>query len=176
MNFNFPQMYSEIDTSFNIMNATLIPLRFFLKSLNIKVPHYEKLFKGEEYTFFFYIMATRLLDKLQVKGPITSSKSRLVEFFVDIPYRKFTNYADEIDYVLENLAIGIITILKKYKADPSGVHEAINMIKDMVRDNTRKYNKNPKDSDEARRKFEEMVKSNPDKFQHLFPDLFTAKS
>lgn len=176
MNFRFVELYSEIDTSFDVTNATLIPLRFFLDSLGKKMPHYDKLFKGDKYTFILFILATRLNASLQIKGPRTLSKHREVEFFVDIPYRKFDNYADEMDYILDNVAQGIIFALKKYKTDPSGVQEVINILREMIKQNPEKYNGYPKDVALAQGEVEEMVKANPDKFRHLFPDLFPAKS
>lgn len=140
MKISFIQAYAEIDTSYDITNTVLIPLRKYLNGLNKSIAHYDKLFKTDDYTIFFYISATRE-HKDFVKGPMTYSKQKVVEFFIFIPYKEFDIFTEQMNYILDCIGQGIIFVLKKYKTDPAGIEEVMNKMKALIASDPEKYQK-----------------------------------
>ncbi|CNC63846.1 Uncharacterised protein [Yersinia pseudotuberculosis] len=140
MNIQFSQIYAEVDTSYDITNTVLTPLRHYLVMLNKNIMHYNKLFNADDYSIVFIISATRN-DKELVKGPTTLSKKKKVEFVIFIPYKELKTFAEQMSYVLDYIAEGIIFVFNKYKTDPSGVKEAVEEVKKMIMDDPDKYQK-----------------------------------
>ncbi|WMY92608.1 hypothetical protein [Snodgrassella communis] len=140
MKINFIQVYAEIDTSYDITNTVLIPLKKYLNGLNKSVVHYDKLFKTDDYRIVFYISATRE-HKDFVKGPKTYSKQKKVEFFIFLPYKEFDIFTQQMNYILDCIGQGIIFVFKKYKTDPTGVEEVMDKMKTLITSDPEKYQK-----------------------------------
>jgi hypothetical protein len=118
----------------------LIPLRKYLDGLNKSIAHYDKLFKTDDYSIVFYISATRE-HKDFVKGAITCSKQKIVEFFIFIPYKEFDIFTEQMNYILDCIGQGIIFVFKKYKTDPAGIEEVMNKMKALIASDPEKYQK-----------------------------------
>lgn len=140
MKFHFALIYPEVKTSYDITNTVLDPLRDYLEGLNKSIAHYDKLFKINDYCLDLYISATRKQMDF-VKGPITLSKRKRVEFVIFIPYKKFDSYTKTMCYVLDNIAQGIIFIFNKYKTDSTGVQEVTDKLKALIVSDPEKYRK-----------------------------------
>ncbi|OCG39805.1 RHS repeat domain-containing protein [Gilliamella sp. Bif1-4] len=76
-----------------------------------------------------------------VKGPITYSKQKDVEFFIFIPYKDFDIFTEQMNYILDCIGQGIIFVFKKYKTDPIGVEEVMDKMKALIASDPEKYQK-----------------------------------
>ncbi|EBP9775095.1 hypothetical protein AH835_21380 [Salmonella enterica] len=142
MNIYFSQIYLEgEDTTFPITNTLIHLLSHQLDSLDKKIKHYEKLFKGDNYSITFVISATRKDDKLNIKGPTTKSKDKETYFSLFIPYKDIDSVTDKIMYALNYIEEGVIFVFNKYKTDSSGVKEAMESVKKIFMDDPEKYQK-----------------------------------
>lgn len=140
MNIYFSQIYLEgEDTTFAVTNTLIHRLSQRLDVLNKKINHYDKLFKGEDFSVVFVISATRKKNTLEVKGPTTYSKDKETSFSLFIPYQEISSFIEQMNYVLDYIAEGIIFVFNKYKTDPSGVKEAIEEVKKLIAADPEKY-------------------------------------
>lgn len=121
MNIQFSQIYAEVNTSYDITNTILAPLRNYLNGLDKNINHYEKLFLTDDYSVIFIILATRKNNEIIVKDPTPLSKKKQVEFVIFVPYKEISSFTDQMSYILDCIAEGIIFVFDKYKTDPSGV-------------------------------------------------------
>lgn len=140
MNIQFSQIYAEVNTSYDITNTVLIPLTNRLDSLNKGIIHYENLFHSIDYSIVFIISATRQ-DKELVKGPTTCSKKKKTEFVIYVPYKEFKEFTEQIYYILDYIAEGIIFVFNKYKTDSSGIKDAVEEVKVLIANSPEKYQK-----------------------------------
>ncbi len=142
MKIYFSQIYLEgEDTTFLVTNTLIHRLSNQLDKLNKKINHYEKLFKTDDFSMIFVISATRKNEVLTVKGPTTKSKNKEIYFSLFIPYQEVNSFTEQTSYVLDYIVEGIISVLNKYKTDPSGVKEAVEAVKKMIMDDPEKYQK-----------------------------------
>ncbi|MDN7225418.1 hypothetical protein QZL56_19505 [Providencia stuartii] len=138
MKILFSQIYAEIDTSYDITNSVLIPLKNNLDALDKNIIHYEKLFKTNDYSVVFIITSTRGNSPL-VKGPTTLSKKKKVEFVIFIPYKESTSFTERICHAIDYIEKGIIFVFDKYKSDSSGVKEVFEELKALIINDPEKY-------------------------------------
>ena len=144
MKINFPLLWAEVGVRYEITNTVLNPLIENLNALNKTLPHYDKLFKTTDYDLFFIISATQEYKDL-VKGPLASSKRKVVNFSIFIPYKTFSCYKQQMFYVLDTLAEGIIFVFNKYKTDPLGIKEVFETLKTLIAKDPERYQKWLKD-------------------------------
>ncbi|OCG16451.1 hypothetical protein A9G09_00045 [Gilliamella sp. wkB292] len=144
MKIYFPQLYAEVEANYDITNTVLKPLRTNLNKLNKTLPHYDKLFKTTDYDLFFTISATQE-NKNLVYGPLASSKRKEVLFTIFIPYKTFSCYTQQMFYILDTIAEGIIFVFNKYKVDPSGINEVFEKLKTLIAKDPERYQKWLKD-------------------------------
>ena len=144
MKINFPLLWAEVGVRYEITNTVLNPLIENLNALNKTLPHYDKLFKTTDYDLFFTISATQEYKDL-VKGPLASSKRKVVNFSIFIPYKTFSCYKQQMFYVLDTLAEGMIFVFNKYKVDPSGIKEVFETLKTLIAKDPERYQKWLKD-------------------------------
>lgn len=136
----FSQLYAEVDTNYSITNTVFYKISNRIDKLHRSFKHYEKLFKGDEFSIVFVISATRENKEL-IKGPLTISKEITSYFSIFIPYKKFDLFSEQMSYILDYIAEGIIFVFNKYKTDPSGVKESIEKVKKLIADDPEKYQK-----------------------------------
>ncbi|OCL28724.1 hypothetical protein [Gilliamella sp. wkB171] len=146
MKINFPFLWAEVGVYYEIRNTVFNPLIENLNKLNKTLPHYDKLFKTTDYDLFFTISAT-LENKDLVYGPLASSKRKVVNFSIFIPYKTFNCYTQQMFYMLDTIEEGIIFVFNKYKVDPSGVKEVFEKLKTLIAKDPEKYQKWLKDID-----------------------------
>lgn len=144
MKINFPLLWAEVGVRYEITNTVLNPLIENLNALNKTLPHYDKLFKTTDYDLFFTISATQEYKDL-VKGPLASSKRKVVNFSIFIPYKTFNCYTQQMFYILDTIAEGIIFVFNKYKTDPSGIKEVFETLKTLIAKDPERYQKWLKD-------------------------------
>ncbi|MCX8729217.1 hypothetical protein J3U66_02355 [Gilliamella sp. B2969] len=144
MKINFPLLWAEVGVRYEITNTVLNPLIENLNALNKTLPHYDKLFKTTDYDLFFIISATQEYKDL-VKGPLASSKRKVVNFSIFIPYKTFSCYKQQMFYVLDTLAEGMIFVFNKYKTDPLGIKEVFETLKTLIAKDPERYQKWLKD-------------------------------
>ncbi|MCX8712213.1 hypothetical protein J3U57_06630 [Gilliamella sp. B3464] len=144
MKIDFLQLYAEVGVCYEITDAVLNPLIENLNELNKTLPHYDKLFKTTDYELVFTISATQEHKNL-VYGPTTSSKNKVVYFTIFIPYKTFSCYKQQMFYVLDTLAEGIIFVFNKYKTDPLGIKEVFETLKTLIAKDPERYQKWLKD-------------------------------
>ncbi|MCX8642572.1 hypothetical protein J3U65_01515 [Gilliamella sp. B3791] len=144
MKIDFLQLYAEVGVCYEITDAVLNPLIENLNELNKTLPHYDKLFKTTDYELVFTISATQEHKNL-VYGPTTSSKNKVVYFTIFIPYKTFSCYKQQMFYVLDTLAEGMIFVFNKYKTDPLGIKEVFETLKTLIAKDPERYQKWLKD-------------------------------
>ena len=144
MKIDFLQLYAEVGVCYEITDAVLNPLIENLNELNKTLPHYDKLFKTTDYELVFTISATQEHKNL-VYGPTTSSKNKVVYFTIFIPYKTFSCYTQQMFYVLDTIAEGMIFVFNKYKVDPSGIKEVFETLKTLIAKDPERYQKWLKD-------------------------------
>ncbi|WP_369608571.1 hypothetical protein ABV523_16895 [Snodgrassella alvi] len=144
MKIIFLQLYAEVEANYDITNTVLKPLRINLNELNKTLPHYDKLFKTTDYDLIFTISATQEHKDL-VYGPLASSKRKEVLFTIFIPYKTFNSFTQQMFYILDNIAEGIIFVFNKYKTDPSEIKEVFETLKTLIAKDPERYQKWLKD-------------------------------
>ncbi|OCL28719.1 hypothetical protein [Gilliamella sp. wkB171] len=144
MKIDFLFLWAEVGVYYEITNTVLNPLVENLNKLNKTLPHYDKLFKTTDYDLFFTISATQE-NKNLVYGPLASSKRKVVHFSIFIPYKTFSCHTQQMFYILDTIAEGIIFVFNKYKVDPSGINEAFETLKTLIAKDPERYQKWLKD-------------------------------
>lgn len=144
MKIDFLFLWAEVGVYYEITNTVLNPLRKNLNELNKTLPHYNKLFKTIDYDLVFTISATQN-NKDLVKGPLTLSKRKEVHFSIFIPYKIFNSFTQQMFYILDTIAEGIIFVFIKYKTDPSGIKEVFETLKTLIAKDPERYQKWLKD-------------------------------
>ncbi|OCL22683.1 hypothetical protein [Gilliamella sp. wkB171] len=144
MKIDFLLLWAEVGIRYEITNTVLNPLIKNLNKLNKTLPHYDKLFKTTDYDLVFTISATQEHKNL-VYGPLTLSKRKEVHFSIFIPYKTFSCYTQQMFYVLDTIAEGIIFVFNKYKVDPSGINEVFETLKTLIAKDPERYQKWLKD-------------------------------
>ncbi|MCX8642525.1 hypothetical protein J3U65_01760 [Gilliamella sp. B3791] len=144
MKIDFLFLWAEVGVCYEITNTVLNPWRSNLNKLNKTLPHYDKLFKTTDYELVFTISATQEHKNL-VYGPTTSSKNKVVYFTIFIPYKTFNCYTQQMFYVLDTIAEGIIFVFNKYKVDPSGIKDVFETLKTLIAKDPERYQKWLKD-------------------------------
>lgn len=144
MKIIFLQLYAEVEANYDITNTVLKPLRINLNELNKTLPYYDKLFKTTDYDLIFTISATQEHKDL-VYGPLASSKRKEVLFTIFIPYKTFNSFTQQMFYILDNIAEGIIFVFNKYKTDPSEIKEVFETLKTLIAKDPERYQKWLKD-------------------------------
>ncbi|MGE9549454.1 hypothetical protein [Snodgrassella sp. CS2] len=144
MKIDFLFLWAEVGVYYEITNTVLNPWRSNLNKLNKTLPHYDKLFKTTDYELVFTISATQEHKNL-VYGPLASSKRKVVHFSIFIPYKTFNCYTQQMFYVLDTIAEGIIFVFNKYKVDPLGIKEVFETLKTLIAKDPDRYQKWLKD-------------------------------
>jgi hypothetical protein len=139
MHIQFSQLYSEIEVDYYIPSTILRELREKLNHLDKTIPHYNNLFHTDDYMLLIFISATLLKNTLSLSRPLVSSKNKIVQFFIDIPFIKIDDFITCMEYLLSCTEDGILMIFKKYKLDPTGVSEVIADMKESISINTKFY-------------------------------------
>lgn len=141
MNISFGQIYPEIDTDFNLTNTILIELKTKINKFNQSFRTYESAFKTRDFSTIFIVSATKKNDTLTIDGPTIFRKDKSIEFVLHIPYKKFSNFTEEMDYALDFIGEGLHLTFKNNHADTDAITTTINNIKDLIHANPDKYKK-----------------------------------
>ncbi|WP_010504042.1 hypothetical protein [Paenibacillus elgii] len=136
MNIDFTQLYYEPGTRFDSITPMILDLLYErLDALKVSIPHFEEKLKDENYSLVFIISATKEKTTLEVRGPNILRKSKDVEFALHIPYKEVVNFTDQVAYVLDFIAEGIVWVFEKYAISSSGVAEAVESVARTVQEN-----------------------------------------
>jgi hypothetical protein len=141
MNISFGQIYPEIDTDFSLTNTVLIELKTRINSINQSFQTYESIFNTRDFSTNFIVSATRKNDILIVDGPTILKKNKTIEFVLHIPYKKLSNFTEEMNYVLDFIGEGLHLTFKKNHADSEEINTMIDNIKKLIITDPDKYKK-----------------------------------
>lgn len=139
MKIEFGQIYPEVNISFNLSSDFLRLLMNSLDKLDLKLPYYERKYNGSEYKLVIIISASRKISEIQVKGPITLRKRPEIEFAFHIPYVETESFEQKIEYISNQICLGMINILEKYKAPCLELEKAIYEVVEIVSTSSEKY-------------------------------------
>lgn len=136
MNINFYEMYVEVGVSFNLHVTVFKAFRKCVReALQGKtIDALVKRFRGKEFALGFVISATEKSDVLTIKGPTFFKKPLGVDFVIRIPYKPCDGI-EEVEYVLNHIATGVIQVLERYHLDGTDIARAAQRVIDEVKGN-----------------------------------------
>ena len=136
------ELYPEVGIKYDITNQVFYKILNVLNSLNVTLPHYDKIFKDDEYTLLITLSAKEKISELVIKGPTLYKKDKQVGFVFFMPYKTFEREQDTMCYIVDNIEQGMIFIFNKYKLlaeNTTTLHQKCSELKEVLQSSPQLY-------------------------------------